>query len=120
MARVPAGPTSVQLDLTLQDLGALEGRATSNGQPLGGVAILAQPQQASRGTFVVKADDGGAYRFDKLAPDGYLVSAMSTGGSRSMSLRTATVQVVSGQTAHLDLDVPAGTINVTLGVKAPA
>jgi protocatechuate 3,4-dioxygenase beta subunit len=119
--RVPAGTSSVQIDLPLKPLGALEGRVTKAGQPLASALVIAQPQQAARGTFMVTAGADGGYRFDKLSPDSYLLSALQTGsvGGGASSLRTQLVNVDSGQTAHLDLEVPVGTVAVTITMTAP-
>jgi len=118
-SRVPAGTESVQLDLTLQPLGALEGKVTSDGKPLAGTMITAAPQQASRGTFMVKSDDSGSYRFDKLAPDNYIVSSLAIKGMGSASLHSQMVQVQSDQVAHLDIDVPGGAVQVTVTIVSP-
>ena len=120
LARVPPGKDSVQLDLILQPVGSLEGRVTSAGQPLGGTVLIAAPQQASKGSFVVRTDDAGAYRYDKLAPDTYVVSTMAAGATgRGANFRSQMIQVRSGETAHLDIDIPAGTITVSVAVTAP-
>src|SRR5262249_36620517 len=100
MYRVPAGTQSVQLDLPLKPLGALEGRVTRGGRPMGGATVMAQPQQASRGTFMVTAGTDGAYRFDKLTPDTYLLSVLEAGGGgRASSMNTKLATVDTGQTA---------------------
>jgi hypothetical protein len=118
--RVPAGTGSVQLDLPLQPLGALEGRVAKDGQPMAGAIVMAQPQQAARGTFMVTAGGDGGYRFDKLAPDSYVVSALEAGGGgKASSMHSQLVAVAAGQTTHLDLGFAAGTVTVTVAMTAP-
>jgi hypothetical protein len=115
---IPPGDTSVALDLTLRRFGALEGRITSGGQPVA-MAVMASPQQAMRGAFIVQSGDDGAYRFDKLAPDSYMVSTMTPSMMGAGSIHTKLITVEMDQTVHLDIDLPSSGVSVTLHIQGP-
>ena len=118
ISRVATGDGNASMDLHLQQLGALSGRVTSEGQPLSGTSVTATPQSAGLGIFGVRTDETGAYRFDKLAPDTYTVSGR-TGNPGRGSSQSRTVSVVGGQEAHLDLEVSVGTVTVSASVTPP-
>src|SRR5262249_11378555 len=116
MVRVPAGDTSVQVDLVLKPFGALEGHVASGGVALGGALVMANPQQAARGTFMVRTGDDGNYRFDKLAPDTYRVSAMKSAGGMGGNLISKVVPVQMEATARADFDLPGGGVTVSVSI----
>jgi hypothetical protein len=118
--RLPAGTESGFVDLVMLPTGALEGTITSGGKPTGSVMVMAQPQQAVRGNFIVQGGEDGTYRYDKLAPDTYRVSAMKQGGMLTGGLHTKVVTVEPDKTTRLDLDVPASGVGVTLTISPPA
>ncbi len=118
MARLPAGTESLQLDLVLLTSGSLEGKVTSDGKPVGQGAVIAQPQQASRGNFIVQVSEDGRYRFDKLSPDTYRVSA-TQGAMMRGGLHTKVVTIEPEKTVVLDLDLPAGGVVVTVSLAPP-
>jgi hypothetical protein len=118
IARVPAAPTSVEVDLTLQIPGSLDGRVTSGGQPMANAMVTAAPQSAALGTFSVRTAGDGTYRFDKLTPDSYVVSASQAGGFRG-NIQTQTVTIAPQQAAHLDINLTVGSVTVSLGIAPP-
>src|SRR5262249_36452349 len=71
------------------------------------------------GIATARAGDDGSYRFDTLAADTYTVTARSGTIGRGSS-RSAAVAVSSGTEAHLDLDVPVGSVTVSVTVAGPA
>lgn len=113
----PIGPGTddVIVTLTLQPPGSLEGKVTSKGGPVDGALIIAQPQGAARGQFIVNGGPDGTFRFDKLSPDHYAVSAARQGGIGGGSEKTEIVEVVSGQSAHVAIDLAATGIVVSVG-----
>jgi carboxypeptidase family protein len=119
MVRIPAGDQSTQVDLVLRPLGSLQGHVTAGGQPVASALVMANPQQAARGTFIVKAGDDGAYRFDKLAPDTYVVSAVRQAGLTGGDLHARVVTINVQETASLDIDLPVSGIDVTVQLKPP-
>lgn len=119
MVRIPAGDASTTLDLVLKPLGALEGKVTSGGKPMASSIVLAMPQQAARGNFIVQSGEDGTYRYDKLAPDTYRVTAVQRGGPMGGAMHSKVVTVEAEKTVHLDLEVPASGVKVTMKVKPP-
>jgi uncharacterized GH25 family protein len=118
--RLVASTESATVDLVLRPFAPLEGKVTSGGKPVSRSMVTSQPQAASRGTFMVQTGEDGSYRFDKLAPDVYVVTAMEAGGmmgGRNMVSRTVTVGEQGG---HLDIDLPTGGVTVTVGITPPA
>src|SRR5262249_22562292 len=119
VARLPAGPQSTTINPVLRPFAPLDGTVTSGGKPLSHAIVLAAQQTAAKGNFMVQTGDDGAYRFDKLAPDTYMVSAMepSMMGGRNMFTRLVTV---TDQGGHLDIDLPAAGVTVTVGITPPS
>jgi len=118
--RLVASQESATVDLVLRPFAPLEGKVTSGGKPVARGIVTAQPQAAAKGTFMVQSGEDGAYRFDKLAPDVYLVTGMRAGGMMgggNMVTRTVTVGENGG---HLDIDLPTGGVTVTVGITPPA
>ena len=119
MQTVPGSPESSTLDLVLQPFSAIEGTVTQGAQPLGNIPITATAQSASTSSFVVSSGPDGTFRFDRLAPDTYKVSAV-VGRSPKQGLQYtgATVTAIGGQTATVQLNVDSGVtllVNVTSG-----
>lgn len=112
---MPAGDGDVQIDLQLITPGALEGRVTKNGQPIETIVGM-RPDVGSDVQFSVGTGPDGRYRFDRLAPGRYIAysyirrGSEMGGGSGSMT----PIEIRSGETAHLDIDVSVGEIHVTL------
>ncbi len=107
------------LQLSLVAFGALEGKVTIAGAPGSRMIVNAQSKTVPTAMYSVISGEDGGYRFDRLAPDTYSVSAMM--GADPMSgfgFHTKTVTVASGKPAHLDLAVDAG--DVTLVVRTTA
>jgi uncharacterized GH25 family protein len=120
MVRVPGGDTSVTVDLVVRASGALEGKVTAGGKPLPEAVVMATPQQAARGTFMVQSGEDGSYRYDKLSPDTYRVTAMRRAGMLGASMHSKVVTVEAETTARVDLEVPASGISVVMAAKPPA
>jgi protocatechuate 3,4-dioxygenase beta subunit len=113
---VPPGEADVNLNIGLVAPGAIEGKVTSGGAPMAGAAVVAQAQSSYRGQFVVKAGDDGAFRFDKLSPDVYLVSAVRPQSIGSFDMQTEVARVESGKVAHVDLALVRTDLSLTLTV----
>ncbi len=104
----------------MQPVGSLSGHVTSGGQTVARANVIANPQQAARGSFTVTADTDGSYKFDKLAPDTYLVSATRPGRQRgAMQSKTVTISPAQAN-ATLDIDLPADGVAVTVHVGGAA
>lgn len=102
------------IELVLEPFGALEGIATLDGKPAEEVRISATSTQAGGAIFGVATGPDGKFRFDKLAPDTYKVSAVMGMVMRGMSFYSSYVEVKSDETATVDITIDNG--NITLEV----
>src|SRR5262249_30909551 len=115
--RVPTDmPGQGELVLELQVFGALSGVLRQNAKPVEGVFVTCQSTTTPNAMYSVASGPDGGYRFDKLAPDTYKVSA--TVGMPMMGMRfySKQVDVPSGKEVVVDLAVEPGQI--TLDVNA--
>jgi protocatechuate 3,4-dioxygenase beta subunit len=113
---LPGSSQSVTgLSLVLQPFGSLEGTVTKGGKPAADVIVSASSLTASGAVFAVGSGEDGVFRFDRLAPDRYKVSAM-TGRMPmlGMGFHSKTAEVVSGKTGHVDLVIDSGSVKLTL------
>lgn len=115
---VPESPQNSSVDLLLIPTGAIEGLVTKAGEPVANISINASPRSiANSSNFVVKTGADGRFRFERVAPDKYLVSAMigvtPVGGISMQS--GVTVDVPEGGTAaaNLELSPTATTLIVS-------
>lgn len=120
--RVPASTESSTIDLVLASPGAIEGTIARGGQPLPRFQVTASPHPVTNSAnFVVTTDDKGHYRFDRLVPGDYLVTA--TGGMHPIAGVTQTgslVTVAENQTARFDVDLPATTVDIVVTLRDQA
>jgi hypothetical protein len=105
-------PNQSQLVLELQAYGSLSG-VLHQGASAQGVAVTAQSTTTPGALFVVQAGADGAYRFDRLAPDTYKVSATLGNPRRGMHFYSKQIDVPLGTEVTLDLSVDAGAVTVT-------
>jgi hypothetical protein len=116
--RVPGALEGAVVDLVLAPLGSIEGVVVRGGEPVEDVAVNASPKSLAQGSnFVVRSGADGTFRFDRLAPDDYVVSALR--GSSPLAGVSfdagRVVAVTAGQTAtvRLELAATAATLVVT-------
>lgn len=107
------------LELALEPYGALTGMVkTGDGKPAENVRIGAQSQTVPSITYGVASGPDGKFRFDRLAPDTYKVSALGGGGMmRGMGFYSKIVAVASGQTATVNLALETGDITLNVALK---
>jgi len=116
--RLPGTQQSVTgLSLVLAAPGSLAGKVTRGGAPQASVIVTAASLTVPTAMFSVATGDDGAFRFDRLAPDKYKVSAM-TGAMpmRGMGFHSTSVVVESGKTATVELGIEAGSLKLTASV----
>jgi protocatechuate 3,4-dioxygenase beta subunit len=111
---VPGSTESiVGVTLVLAAFGALEGTITIHGQPAENVLVNCQSKTAPMTMFGVASGPDGKFRFDRLAPDRYLVSAMSgTNPMQGFGFHSQSAEVVSNQTARVALTIDAGEVDL--------
>lgn len=115
--RLPtAMPDQTQLVLTLEATGSLAGVLRQGGKPTEGMMVACQPTSSPGSTYTVTTGPDGGYRFDRLAPGTYNVSATVGMPMTGLHFYSKQVEVPAGQQVTLDLDIDPGslTLSVTL------
>src|SRR3569623_2102599 len=107
-----------ELVLELQPFGALSGVLRQGGKPVEGVFVSCQSTTPPGALYAVASGPDGSYRYDKLAPDTYKVSATVGMPMSGMHFYSREVVVPSGQEVHADLAVDPGNVAVDV-VAAP-
>lgn len=113
-------PNAQALVLTLAPFGALKGVLKQGTAPAEGVIVSAQSVSSPGAFYSVATGPDGAYRFDKLAPDSYKVSAMLGMPMRGMKFYSKTVVVESGKEAVVDLQYQPGAVSLAVTAAVPA
>lgn len=117
--RVPTNmPGQGELVLELQKFGALKGVLRVAGNPTEGVFVSCQSTTTPGAIYAVASGPDGGYRYDKLAPDTYKVSATVGMPMMGMKFYSKEIAVPPGQEVSMDLTADPGT--VTLAVTAVA
>ena len=102
----PGGP---RLEIVVLPFGAIEGTVTRGGSPADSVFVQAQSKTVVTTSFGVQTGPDGKFRFDRLAPDEYLVQASESGNPfRGRGFESASATLVSGQTAVVNLELAGG------------
>ncbi len=112
-------PGQTELTLALEAFGSLTGVLRQGGKPAEGVFVSCQSTTTPGAIYSVASGPDGRYRFDRLAPDTYRVSAtlgMPMSGMRFYSKQMA---VPAGKEVSIDLAVEPGavTLDVTLAAS---
>lgn len=113
-------PGQTDLTLELQVFGALRGVLRQGGKPAEGVFVSAQSTTSPGALYNVASGPDGTYRFDKLAPDTYKVSATLGMPMIGMRFYSKQVTVPSGKEVAIDLAVEPGTVTLSVTPKPKA
>jgi protocatechuate 3,4-dioxygenase beta subunit len=112
---IPGSRESVYgLQLVIEPTGALDGTVTMAGEPAADVPVSCQSQSVPNAIFHVASGHDGRFRFDRLSPGKYMVSAL-TGGNpmRGMSFHDGKVlTIASNETATVELEIAGGSIEL--------
>jgi len=111
-------PGQTELTITLEKFGALTGTLRQGGKPADGVLVTCQATSTPGAVYTVAAGGDGAYRFDRLAPDTYKVSATLGNPRAGMHFYSNQIAVPAGQQVTLDLSVDAGTVTLDVAITA--
>ncbi|MBA3498832.1 MAG: carboxypeptidase regulatory-like domain-containing protein [Deltaproteobacteria bacterium] len=113
-------PGQTELTLNLEKFSALTGVLRQGGKPAEGVFVSAQSTTLPNAIYSVASGPDGTYRFDRLAPDSYKVSATVGMPMTGMKFYSKQIDVPAGKTITIDLAVEPGavTIDVTLKPKS--
>ena len=113
--RVPTDQASQdQLVLELQKFGAISGVLSAAGKPAEGVFVSCQSTTTPGAIYGVASGPDGAYRYDKLAPDTYKVSATVGMPMTGMKFYSKEVVVPPGKEVKIDLSVDPGSVTVNV------
>jgi uncharacterized GH25 family protein len=113
--RIPTDlPNQGELVLELQKFGALSGILRQGGKPAEGVFVSCQSTTTPGAIYAVASGTDGAYRYDRLAPDTYKVSATLGMPMMGMKFYSKEVVVPPGKEVTVDLAVEAGTVTLNI------
>lgn len=113
--RLVAGdPQASSLELVLQPFGALAGKLVQGGAPAEGVVVTAQSTTTPGALFTVASGPDGGYRFDKLAPETFRVSATLGMPMMGMKFYSKEAIVESGKTTTVDLSIEQGAVSLVV------
>lgn len=105
-------PGQTELVLQLEKFGSLSGIVRQGGKPIEGTFVTCQSTTTPGALYSVASGPDGSYRFDRLAPDVYKVSAMLGMPMTGMRFYSKQIEVPSGKQVTLDLAVEPGTITL--------
>jgi hypothetical protein len=115
--RIPRGPESVEVDLVLAEVGALEGTLSRNGRPLGDTVMIANPVSAMKSNFFVITGPDGSFAFDLLPVGRYIVVPLiGGGGGKPKDVFARATTVTAGGRAKVKIDFTDGTGKLTVAV----
>ncbi len=115
---VRGAPNEQSLELVLAGWGVLAGKVSDDAGPAADTIVSAQSVNTPNAMYSVASGADGTFRFDKLAPDTYKVSAMLGTPMRGMSFYSKQVKVDIDKPATVDLTVDKGAITVNATVTA--
>jgi hypothetical protein len=102
--------------IPLRAFGTITGKVTMQGQPQANVAISDALQNGgAQATFARTASDG-TFTLSEVPEGTHVISAMLP-GMMSMKSTSQTVTVAAGQTATVLIDIPVGTVTLTVNVQ---
>jgi len=104
------------LRIVLLPFGKIEGVVLKDGKPATKVLVQASPTAAPETVFGVLTGSDGKFRFDRLAPDEYRVSAVTGSPDTGFSSHGKTVKVVQERTASVTIEVATTGVTVEVHV----
>ncbi|HEY5923637.1 MAG TPA: carboxypeptidase-like regulatory domain-containing protein [Kofleriaceae bacterium] len=117
--RVPTGmPGQGELVLEIQKYGSIKGVMRVNGKPAEGVIVSCQSTTAPGAIYGVASGPDGVYRYDRLAPDTYKISATVGMPMIGMKFYSKEIVVPPGKEVSIDLAVEPGAITVNVNAVA--
>jgi protocatechuate 3,4-dioxygenase beta subunit len=105
--------------LALKPFGTIVGKVTSQGTPVGGATVTDTVQGTTGQTEIVRTADDGTFTFLHAVEGTHVLTAMQSQAMASKSA-SATAQVVTGATASVTIDIPLGSVALTVQVAAIA
>jgi len=115
---VRGSPNELTLELVVAGWGVLTGKVSDDAGAAADTIISAQSVNTPNATYSVVSGADGTFRFDKLAPDTYKVSAMLGTPMRGMTFYSKQVKVDATTPATVELTVDKGAVTVSTTVTA--
>ena len=105
--------------LVLRGFGSIAGKVTRQGQPVAGAMVSDSPKGGGAQMTMARTNPDGSFELPKAVEGEHVLNAMQSGGL-GMSLRSTsvTVSVTAGQATTVAIDIPVGTITLTVQVRA--
>ncbi|HEY4058440.1 MAG TPA: carboxypeptidase-like regulatory domain-containing protein [Kofleriaceae bacterium] len=116
---LPAGTDDLPpVTLALRGFGSIAGKVTMQGKPVGG-ATVSQTIKGSQGfqMTVAQTADDGSFVMAKV-PEGEIVLQAMQAKMMAMKATTQNTTVVAGKQTNVTIDIPVGTITLTVNIVA--
>ena len=105
------------MTLQLRGFGSISGTVTSQGQPVPGVTVSESSVGGTAQAMFTQSGADGTFAMAKV-PEGQTVLAAIQTQMMSMKSTSVTISVVAGKQSTVTLDIPVGTITLTVVVQA--
>jgi protocatechuate 3,4-dioxygenase beta subunit len=114
-AIVTTSEKDAEVELVIKRVGSLSGMVRDHDGPVAGAMLLAQGR-SKRGSATVTTGADGRYFFKALGPGETEVNVLVADGSGHRAIK-GKVTVEPGREATLDIDIPGGSITLTVDVR---
>ncbi|CAN5906672.1 hypothetical protein BH11MYX3_BH11MYX3_12630 [soil metagenome] len=104
------------MTLELRGYGSISGKVTSKGKPLPRVTISDSSKGGGASASFAQTDDEGNFTLNKVGEGVHVLQAMQQ-QMMSMKSSAATVTVVAGKESKVTIDIPVGTLSLTVTIK---
>lgn len=104
------------VSLALRGFGSITGKVTSKGKPVPHVTVSDASKGGGAAASFAETDDNGNFMLAQVPEGVHVVQAMQS-KMMSMKAATATVVVTAGRDSKVTIDIPVGTITLTVTVK---
>lgn len=104
------------ITLPLRGFGSISGKVTSKGKPVSRVTVTDVAKGGGTAASFAQTDDEGNFTLAQVSEGPHVLQAMQT-QMMSMKAATATVVVTAGRESRVTIDIPIGTISLTVTVK---
>lgn len=97
---------------------SVSGKVLVEGMPTASIRVSAQSQTSPGANYSVRSGPDGVYKFERLAPDTYLVSASIGDNPRDgMGMHSVAADVEAGANLTLDLPISLGSIDLEINLQ---
>ena len=120
MTTIPPATTDSELTLALQQPGGVQGFVRADGQPVEAIVVL-RSANAADSRISIRSGVDGSFRFDRVAPDRYILIAIRLNGRRDElnEGKVERIDVTSNTTVTRDIDLSVTGVSVVLHIGSP-